>query len=402
MEQDIRDVVQQRGYAAWCSNPRSFLEMATGTGKTRIAIMAVEAVVNKFPDANILIIVPTELIRDKVFPEDFKKFGKGSLLKNVKIECMQTVYKWTNNHYKLVILDEAHNMLPKDNETDYEYFKFFENNTYDYFLGLSATIDSDLKQFQHKIGPTVFSYDISQAAKDGVVSAFKFVNFSVSFTTSELEEYKKVQRSYNYYEMELGGAFEAYRNAIMWLNDADKDKSSKAGAFLSLVKKRKSILDNAVNKKLMANKIMDAYPKKNGILFSSSIPKATDLVSGRLDSVVYHSKLKKKEKLEVIRRLEDGRTKIRWISSVKALNEGVSINNLEIGIECAGDSKTKNLIQRIGRTCRLIKGKKPIFIRLYVPGTQEEKWMRKSQRGLDQSLVYTCSTLEELTKLIDL
>lgn len=402
MEQDIRDIIQQRGYAAWCSNPRSFLEMATGTGKTRIAIMAVEAVVNKFPDAKILIIVPTELIRDKVFPEDFIKFGKKNLLKNVQIECMQTVYRWDKQHFKLVILDEAHNMLPKENETDYEYFKFFDNNTYDYFMGLSATIDNELKQFQYKIGPTVFSYDISQAAKDGVVSAFKFINYAVQFTPSEMEEYKKVQRSYNYYEMELGGPFEAYRTALTWLGSNDTEKVGKASAFLNLVKKRKSLLDGASNKRLMANQIMDLYPKKNGILFSSNISQATELIKGRLDSVVYHSKLKKKEKIAVINRLQDGRTKIRWISSVKALNEGVSINNLEIGIELAGDSKTKNLIQRIGRVCRLIAGKKPVIIRLYIPGTQESKWMSKSQKGLDQSLIFTCSTLEELKNLIDL
>jgi len=355
-----------------------------------------------FDTAKILIIVPTELIRDKVFPEDFIKFGKKNLLKNVQIECMQTVYRWDKQHFKLVILDEAHNMLPKENETDYEYFKFFDNNTYDYFMGLSATIDNELKQFQHKIGPTVFSYDISQAAKDGVVSAFKFINYAVQFTPSEMEEYKKVQRSYNYYEMELGGSFEAYKTALIWLGSNDTEKVGKAGAFLNLVKKRKSLLDGASNKRLMANQIMDLYPKKYGILFSSNISLATELIKGRKDSVVYHSKLKKKEKIAVLKRLEDGRTKIKWISSVKALNEGVSVNNLEIGIELAGDSKTKNLIQRIGRVCRLIAGKKPIIIRLYVPGTQEVKWMSKSQKGLDQSLIFTCSTLGELEKLIDL
>lgn len=399
MERDIIDIIQDKAVTAWSNDPRSFLEMCTGSGKTLVAIRIIEKVINKFPDAKVLIIVPTELIRDKVFPEDFKKFKKSHLLKHCQIECIQTVYKWENMKFTLVVADEVHNYLPKLGDK-YEYFKFFENNKYDFFLGLSATIDQELKPFQLKLGKTVFSYNISEAAKDGVVSAFKFINYAIQLTPAELDIYKKTQNSYNYFERELGGPFEAYKNAITYLKSSDKEQSSKAAAFLALVKKRKKILDEASNKILVANQIMNQYPKKNGILFSGDIEQAQKLIKDRSDSVIYHSKMKKKEKVEVIKKLQDGRTKIRWISSVKALNEGVSINNLEIGIELAGNSKAKNLIQRIGRVCRLIEGKRPVVIRLYIPGTQDEKWMRKSQRDLDQSLIYTCSDMNSLIKLI--
>ena len=395
----MRDTVQLLAYNAWAANTRSVLELCTGAGKTRIAIMVIRAVVNKFPDAKILIIVPTELIRDKVFPEDFAKFGETKLLANCTIECIQTVYKWTNTDWTLVVCDELHRMLYKQGEA-YEYFKFFENNAYRYFLGLSATIDNSLKVAQSRLGPTVYTYNISQAAKDGVVSAFKFVNYAVKLSEEEEAELKKVQRNYNYYEHLLGGPYEAFRMATIYRANGTPEQKGWANIFYACIKKRKSILDKAYNKIKTAREILDLFPESNGILFSSDIAQCEKLVEGRTDSLVYHSKLKKREKLAAIASLEDGRTRIRFISTVKALNEGVSINNLEVGIQLSGSSVARDLIQQTGRICRYVEGKKPIMIRLYIQGTQDEKWLRKSQKDVDQSNVYWINSIDQLKTII--
>lgn len=395
----MRDIIQQQALSAWRSNPKSVLEIATGVGKTKIAIMAIEAVVNKYPEAKILIIVPRELIRDIVFPQDFHKFGKSHLLKNCTIECIQTVYKWEDTSWTLVVVDELHNVLPKLGDT-YEYFKFFENNTFNYFLGLSATIDQSLKFFQHKLGPTVFNYSISQAAKDGVVSAFRFVNYAIELTPEEKEELKKVQRNYSYYEHLLGGPYEAFNNAKRYIASGNSEEKQWALIFYNCIKKRKSILDKAENKIVIANAIMNMFPKSNGILFSSDIAQASEVVSNRTDSVIYHSKLKKKEKDLAIKRIQEDNS-IKFISTVKALNEGVSINNLEIGIQLSGNSKPKDLIQQTGRVCRYVEGKKPIMVRLYVPDTQDEKWLRKAQKDFEQSSVLWVNSLDSFRKIIN-
>lgn len=397
----MRELIQQQAFNAWASNPRSVLEIATGVGKTKIAIMAIDAVVSKFPDAKILIIVPTELIRDKVFPGDFAKFGKSTLLANCTIACIQTVYKWTNTEWTFVVCDEIHNYLPKNGETNYEYFKFFEGNKYKYFLGLSATIDDSLKVFQFKLGPTVYKYSISQAAKDGVVSAFKFVNYAITLTEDEERELKVVQRNYNYYEHLLGGPYEAFHMATLYRANGTEEQKIWANIFYGCIKKRKALLDKASNKLVIARQIMDLFPESNGILFSADIQQCEKLVLGRNDSIIYHSKLKKKERLAAISALEDGRTRIRFVSTVKALNEGVSINNLEVGIQLAGNSKSKDLIQRTGRICRFIEGKKPLMIRLYIQGTQDEKWLRKSQKDFDPSNIIWISSIEQLKQLIN-
>lgn len=398
---EIQQKIQLGAYDAWCTNPRSVIEMCTGSGKTLVAIMAIEAVVKKFPDAKILIIVPTEIIRDRVFPDDFKKFGKAHLLANCTIECIQTVYKWSNISFTLVVADELHNYLPGYTKTSYEYFKFFENNAFNYFLGLSAFIDESLKLFQNKLGPTVYRYTISQAAKDGVVSAFKFVNYAVKLTEEEEKALKTIQRNYGYYEMLLGGPYEAFRNATSYRVNGEPEQKQWANIFYSLIKKRKALLDKASNKLLVTREIMNLLPNSNGIIFSDSIEEAVKVTEGRSDVVVYHSKLRKKERLESIARLEDDRTKIRWISTVKALNEGVSINKLEIGIQRNGNSKIKDTIQQTGRICRYIEDKSPIMIRIYIPDTQDQKWLKSSQKDFDPTSVYWCSSIDELTKIIN-
>ncbi len=398
---EIQQKIQLEAFNAWCDCTKSVIEMCTGSGKTLVAIMVIEAVVSKFPDAKILIIVPTEMIRDRVFPDDFAKFGKTHLLKNCTIECIQTVYRWSNTSFTLVVADELHNYLPGYTKTSYEYFKFFENNEFNYFLGLSAFIDESLKLFQNKLGPTVYSYTISQAAKDGVVSAFKFVNYAIRLNEEEDKALKIIQRNYNYYEMLLGGPYDAFRNATSFRANGSLDQKQSANIFYSLIKKRKALLDKAGNKLLVTREIMNLLPNSNGIIFSDSIEEAVKVTEGRSDVVVYHSKLKKKEKLEAIAKLEDGRSKIKIISTVKALNEGVSINKLAYGIQRNGNSKPKDTIQQTGRICRFIEGKKPIMFRLYIQGTQDEKWLRRSQKDFDPSCIYWCSSMDELKAIIN-
>ena len=92
---------------------------------------------------------------------------------------------------------------------------------------------------------------------------------------------------------------------------------------------------------------------------------------------------------------------LRWISTVKALNEGVSINNLEVGIQLSGTSKPKDTIQQLGRCVRFIDYKEPIFVRFYIKGTQDEKWLRKAQKDFDQSCIFWCENLDEFKLIIN-
>jgi RNA polymerase primary sigma factor len=397
--------VQNAAIEAWTNNPRSTLNLCTGLGKTKIAIDIIEIVRTKLASEGnntpkVLIIVPTETIRDEVFPGEFVKFGRKDLLKFCEISCIQTVYKYVDQVYDLVICDEIHNYLYEDGEEYYEYFKFFENNKFRYILGLSASIDVKRLKSLNRIAPIVFKFSIDQAVAAGIVAPFEILNVKISLTPTELEEFRKVQSKYTYYERLLGGSFSAYENSIKFLGEGyTADQRQAAIIFRALMKKRKTILDNATNKISCARKILEYFSESNGILFSESIDMAERLVENNEKAVVYHSKMKKTEKKKAIDRLNDGRTRIQWVSAVKALNEGLSIDSIMFAIIVAGNSKVKDMIQRIGRSCRFVVGKKAYVFRLFVEGTQEEKWVRSSQREFDQSKIRYVKE-EELWKIL--
>jgi superfamily II DNA or RNA helicase len=399
-----RVIKQKEALTAWGNNPRSTLNLATGFGKTYIALCAVEKVISFLSkkgqkDFKILIIVPSEIIRDEVFPNEFKKFGKTHLMKYCQIECIQTVYKYENTEWDLVICDEIHNYLPENGEIEYEYFKFFENNKYRYILGLSASIDTNRMEFLNKIAPITYKVTLEEAVKLGIISPFTIYNVEISLTTEEAAEYRRLLNVYSYYEKLLGGRFEAYSNSIKYLSGDDEDNKRNAIIFRATMKKRQSLLNDAYNKISCTQNILKYFPNTNGIIFSESILQCHKLVESHEKAVVYHSKLKKSERLLVLRKLNDKRTKIRYISAVRALNEGLSIDSIGFAIITAGNSKVKDMIQRIGRSCRFVEDKKAIVIRLYVKGTQEEKWVRKSQEEFDKSNINYINE-EQLWKIL--
>lgn len=399
--QTNRDIKQSEAFNTWCGNPKSTLNLCTGAGKTKIALMCIQKVFDKIGESlKCLIIVPTEIIRDEVFPSEFKKFGYSHLLKYCEIKCIQTVYKYEDHNYDLVVVDEIHRILYENGEKDYEYFKFFEKNTYKYILGLSASIDDNRLEALNRIAPIIYKLSLDEAVRLGIISPFKIYNVAISLSQEELKEYNRLIKLYYYYESLLGGRFKAFSNALNYINNGSDEEKKLSFVFRNVIKKRKEILDNASGKIETTKKILTYFPSSYGIIFSESIIQAGKLVEANEKALVYHSKLKKPEKLLALKKLNDKRTIIRYISAVKALNEGLSINSIEFSIVTAGNSKVKDMIQRIGRSCRFVEGKQAIVFRLYVKGTQEEKWVRKSQEGFNTNNIYYVQE-QDLYKILE-
>jgi superfamily II DNA or RNA helicase len=162
----------------------------------------------------------------------------------------------------------------------------------------------------------------------------------------------------------------------------------------SLMSKRKEIIYNAANKINIAVELLKQFPDRLAIIFSLTTPtsdKITELIG---DSCVsFHSKLSKKQRAENFKRLNDGRTKVKRISAVKALNEGANIPKCSLIVIVSGTSKQKDFIQTIGRGIRFEEGKIAIIIRLYAKGTQEEQWVKSSQIGY---ITNTINSIEDV------
>ena len=388
---DTKDQIQRKGLNKWWSYPingKGTLQYATGVGKTRCGVLAAALVAQRLGmDCQILILTPTETIRDRAWSEEFIKWGEKEIFDAcVKCVCIQTAYKWWGQHYDLVIADEIHNYIAP------EFFNFFANNRYTQILGLSAYIDPIKLPLLNSVAPICDRVSTQEASKLGLISKFTIYNVPLNLTGDEKDSYKSANSNFarlfpvfdrnlkimyacmkpNVYEQHLLRKGEV-------LTDDNKTFPYQCNAAMS---NRKKLLYNASSKLEAVKHLCDLYPERKTIIFSQTIDFA-DKVTEKLGDVCvsFHSKLGKKARIANLDKLIDNKTKITRISTAKALNEGVNVPDISMAIIASGTSKVKDLIQRIGRAVRWEEGKQALIFHLYIEDSQEEKWVSSSQMG---------------------
>ena len=100
----------------------------------------------------------------------------------------------------------------------------------------------------------------------------------------------------------------------------------------------------------------------------------------------------------IVKRFKDKRTKVKFLSSVQALNEGFNVPDCSLAIIAGSTSTKRTFIQQLGRVVRKTPDKEAIIINLYTPDSQEEVWMNKRLEGINLDRVINC-TLEEFLNL---
>ncbi len=390
---------------------RGTLQLCTGAGKTYAALRAIKWIFKFKPDANILIICPTEIIRDDTFPKEFKKWKMTGLLKKVDLKCIQTVYKYENEHYDLIVADEFHNYLPEKDDYKsrlYEYHKFFERNTYDKILGLSAWIPEKKRMVARKIAPICYTLTTDEGVRKGIISPYVEFNVPIILTGEEKAAYARVQMAYFNLERQLGG-FKAFDTASKLMKSigaiAIKDRTKKqmddyqlAIRFYKMMHKRKTLLYNIGSKADVVLDLIDFLKIEKSVIFSQSTLFADLLCHNRDDIIAYHSKVKDRSKS--MKRFNDKRTKVNHLSTCMAVNEGMDLPKLPVIIIASRTSGAKTHIQRRGRCLRFEEGKVSYVFNLYLKDTQDEKWLIKSQSTTaPENIIFVNSVNEVVEKV---
>ena len=373
----IRDTEQKKALNSWAANGYiGSIIAGTGFGKSRCGVLAIAHALKQGDSA--LIIVPTVQLQDQ-FKEEFHKWDLENCLDNVEILCYQSAYKLTSNHYDIVLCDEVHLGLSS------QYRKFFDNNTYDKLLCMTATLpeEQEYKDLLNMLAPTVYKISLDACVAAGIVSPYHIYCKPLQLTPVEQKEYKKINNSFVYYKYQLG-QFNAFDEAQRIMGDKNAHPSDKKCAviFSRAIRERKKIVDFASNKiaefqKLVLNNM------GSKILAFSGANDFTDQLCASVSplSATYHSKKTKKQREKA---LEDFRTnKINVLCSTKALNQGLDIPDANMGIMCGITSKALPMIQRIGRLIRFQEGKVGEIYILYVKDSQEEKWLKNATKSLN-------------------
>jgi len=349
---------------------------ATGFGKTRVAIIAIKRFVAIQPKATVVIIVPTLNLKDQWI----KELQTHKVNDNCEVVVVNTAYK---NTYKceVLVLDEIHCYGAP------QFKKIFKTISYDYILGLTATIER--ADGKHDIllenCPIIAEVTIDECYKNGWVSPYTVYNLAVPMLPEETAGYAQANNKFRWAAQTLGGSGGAtFRRAQALLKGSrgtDKEMAA-AATYFSSIKKRGDICKNSKAKFDIIKQIISKFSDRKAIIFSDSTAFADELQELLGETCLsFHSKQSKKVRTEVLKKFKDGRTKQRVISAVKALNAGFDVPDCSLGIVAAGNSRKLDNIQRTGRIIRYVPGKKAVIINLYAPDTQEVTWLTNRQEG---------------------
>ena len=366
-----------KGTLAWC----------TGTGKTFGTIMAIKLLLKKKPDATVLISVPTEVLKEQ-WIEELIKHGVFS---NCKVVIINTIVKgeW---EVDLLAIDEAH-LTPTESLS-----RIFDCVTYNFILCLTATLQRlDGKEVIIKqYAPVVDEITITEAEENGWVSPHKEY---VVMLDVDLTEYNKLNQTFIGFFSQMGYDFDLslkcttdaiYRNKVAKkLGMTPKELAGVAFGWMKALKGRKAFVQSHPKKFEVARKILEARKDKKCITFSATIKDAEKIGTG----YVLHSKQSKKLNKEILEKFNADTCGV--LNSSKAVDAGVDVKGLSVGIILSTDSSKIRKTQRIGRSVRFEPGKTAEIFTLVIRGTQEWNWVQNSATG-----AYTVINESQLDKVL--
>ena len=364
-------------------------EYPTGFGKTYTAIMAIKGMVPRAGITSCLVVVPT--IELKAQWEVELKKNKITI---AEVLVINTAIK-KKHKIDMLVLDEVHRYAAES------FRKIFKTVSCDYIMGLTATLERE-DGFHEVILEHLTVFDkitVDEALDNLWIAPYVVYNIPVRLSNEDQVEYNKINNSFRHFAAQLGHGGQAFKNANAFLKSSDKALAGKAGAYYNSMRKRKNICQNNSNKILATKQIIDALPGRNGLIFSATTEFAESLQDCLGDiCMTFHSKIKRKDQEMIVKRFKDKRTKVKFLSSVQALNEGFNVPDCSLAIIAGSTSTKRTFIQQLGRVVRKTPDKEAIIINLYTPDSQEEVWMNKRLEGINLDRVINC-TLEEFLNL---
>lgn len=380
-EVTTREELHKLGKELWLESDRkNSLILGTGTGKSKVAIDILKQL---FLDetlcysSRILLLTNSTDLRDNNWKAEFIKWDALDIWEVITSECYQTVYKWGNTQWDLVIADEIDFCL-----TDV-YGTFFENNTCDMILGLTGFVDDSKQLALSQVAPILMEYSTQDAQDAGILNSTQvvFVRYNLSRNPKDITvKFKKNGIDTTFTQSE-NDAYEYTHNQcnISWGEiESIKKKLGTPGIGLSEI----AILRQELGKANMKNRRATTERKK--LLFSGiaacSVAKALrdKVLSGPGNKVLLFSmRTEQGAKISVntyngtnkkdntaLEDLSSG--KIRDLAVCKAIDRGtnlVGVNN-EIFESYEGSETSFN--QRHGRGCRLLPDQK-MYLYIMLP-----------------------------------
>ena len=393
---------QQEAIRMWIkAKGHGSIEAATGFGKTNMGLMSIRALLKKYPQLRVLVVVPTTALKSQWQ----SKIDEEGFSFNAEVQVINTVIKheWTCDY---LILDECHRFNSND------FSQIFIKVKYKLILGLTATFErlDGKHKIMNKYCPIIDNISFLECLANGWVADYK--EYLVLIDVDNIDEYKSYNKQWlEHYEF-FGFDFEramsttgkdgwrfkiALRDDMYKGNDEDKKKqilnaiNYHSAGFVRTMTQRKSFINNHPKKAEIARKIIEARSDKKIITFSNNVKMAESIGIGE----VYTGRVSKKRSTTMIEEFNIAETGV--LNTCAKANEGLDVRGLSVAIILGTDSSETKARQRRGRTVRKENDKIAEVFYIVIKDTVEEKWVKNNhktdknyvvidEKGLDQVL----------------
>jgi superfamily II DNA or RNA helicase len=365
----VREKVQNEAIQAVVDNNGGMVAMATGSGKSRVAVELGKHYINSI-DKSLALIVPTEKLRDENWKEEYQKWDAEYLWTPTIRLCYASASKIKNKEVELAILDEGHNITELASE-------FFLSNNVKRTVLLTATPPEDRikKQLLSDLHiDLVYELTLDQAVRLGFVAPYKITVITVPLdnVTKNISGGNKTTSF-----MTTEAATYAYHNKRVQQCFGDQTPQGKAKMKFAILGRMQFIYKIPSKTQVIKFLLDKVIPKEDRtLIFCGNIEQAETVCP-----TFYHSKSGNQA-------YDDFKSeKINRLSCVKAVDEGHNFPAIDSGVIGQLNSGEKQLVQRIGRLIRFRPGHEAHLYIVVSESTQDEKWLENAIENLDQSKV---------------
>lgn len=389
-EDILREILSLKG-SNW------LLELATGTGKSKMAIEKVKSLRNK-KEQHLLIVVPRNVHKANWADEIKKWWPKCDLKISYTTYVSFPKYK---GHWDFVIFDECHHLSERCREAlcDFEI---------SHSILLSATVNKSLKDELREVFDNLVPYkkDLRDVIEDEILPDPRVylwpLDLRTDLPTESILKNPKAkgrliecnwinrwnfinQKAYpvriycteRQYYSDLCGQIE------YWKKRSYSTRSQIAkNKWLRLCSERLKWLSDKKVKYL--HQLLPSLIKHRTLTFCNSIEQ-TELLGE------YCINSKNTESVQYLEDFNSG--KIDHITACNMLNEGMNLFNCQIGIYANLNSSESIIKQRMGR---LLRHTNPVIIVPYFKGTREEELIQTMLEDYNPKLVTTISNIKEI------
>jgi superfamily II DNA or RNA helicase len=355
--------------AWWQGGGHGVVVLPTGTGKTFLAVMAINKV-----SRPALVITPTIDLLNQWYAELIVAFGEpvGLIggghhdIQPLTVTTYDSAYihldRW-GARFGLIVFDECHH-LPGPT-----YLTAAAGSLAPYRLGLTATperSDGQEQLLETHVGPLVYRREIKELAGD-FLADYRAERLYVELSPQEAERYRQAREVYRNFLVDHGISLSGAHGWQRFIQETCRSKEGRV-AFQAYQEQKRLALAAPAKLRILEN-LLESHRRDRVLIFTYDNATVYQIARRFLVPAITHQ-TKARERRDILERFHSG--DYSAVVTSRVLNEGVDVPAANVGIVLSGSGTVREHVQRLGRLLRKHGEKQALLYEVVTRSTAEE------------------------------